>query len=44
MKNYITINNDYFEILIPSSFKNYGEEVLNYSTDKVWDRLKKSIK
>lgn len=39
MKNYITINNDYFEILIPSSFKNYGEEVLNYSTDKIKEFL-----
>lgn len=39
MKNYITITNDYFEILIPSSLKNYGEEVLNYSTDKLKEFL-----
>ena len=30
MKNYITITNEYFEILIPLSLKEYGEEVLNY--------------
>ena len=39
MKNYITITNEYFEILIPLSLKEYGEEVLNYSTDKVKEFL-----
>lgn len=39
MKNYITITNDYFEILVPSSLKKYGEEVLNYSTDKLKEFL-----
>ncbi len=39
MKNYITIINDYFKILIPSSLKNYSEEVLNYSTDKLKEFL-----
>lgn len=39
MKNYITITNDYFLILIPAALKNYGEEVLNYSTDKLKEFL-----
>lgn len=39
MKNYITVTNEYFEILIPLSLKEYGEEVLNYSTDKVKEFL-----
>lgn len=39
MKNYITITNDYFEILFPSALKNYGEEILNYSTDKLKEFL-----
>jgi len=39
MKNYITITNDYFEILIPSTLKKFGEEVLNYSTDKLKEFL-----
>lgn len=39
MKNYITITNDYFEILIPVALKKYGEEVLNYSTDKLKEFL-----
>lgn len=39
MKNYIIITNDYFEILIPSSLKKYGEEVLEYSTIKLKEFL-----
>lgn len=39
MKKYITITNDYYEILIPSSLKTFGEEVLNYSTDKLKEFL-----
>ncbi len=39
MKDYITISNDYFEMIIPSSLKKYGEEVLNYSTSKIIEFL-----
>lgn len=39
MKKYIIIANDYYEILVPSSLKKYGEEVLNYSTDKIKEFL-----
>ena len=39
MENYISIENDYFEIYIPNSLKNYGYEVLNYSTDKIKEYL-----
>lgn len=39
MENYVTVMNDYFEILVPSSLRNYGEEVLNYSTDKLKEFL-----
>lgn len=35
MKNYITIENEYFEIFIPESLKDYGYEVLDYSTNKI---------
>lgn len=40
MKDYITIENEYFEIYIPISFKDYGYEVLNYSTEKIKEYLK----
>lgn len=39
MKDYITITNDYFEILIPASLKNYGEEALEYSASKIKEFL-----
>lgn len=39
MQNYITITNDYFEILIPIQLKEYGNEVLEYSTDRLKEFL-----
>lgn len=34
MKNYTILTNDYYEILLPISLKKYGEEVIDYSTNK----------
>lgn len=34
MEKYIKIDNDFFEILIPDSMKEYGNQVMSYSTDK----------
>lgn len=39
MKNYITMENDYFQIFIPDSMKDYGNKVLKYSTDKLKEYL-----
>ena len=39
MEKYITIENDFFEIFIPDSIKEYGNEVIKYSTDKLKDFL-----
>lgn len=39
MDNYITIENEYFEIFIPESLKDYGYEVLDYSTNKIKEYL-----
>ena len=39
MNNYMNINNEYFEISIPSELKEYGEMVLNYSTEKIKEYL-----
>lgn len=39
MKDYITITNEYFEILIPETLKTYGEEVLNFSSTKIKEYL-----
>lgn len=39
MKNYIVLENEYFQIIIPQSLKKYGSEVLNYSTNKIKDYL-----
>jgi len=35
MEKYITLENDFYKILIQESIKEYGEEVLKYSTDKL---------
>ncbi len=35
MEKYITIENDLFEILIPVSLEDYGNEAIKYSTDKL---------
>ena len=40
VNDYITIENEYFEIYIPISFKDYGYEVLNYSTEKIKEYFK----
>ncbi len=39
MEKYITIENDLFEILIPVSLEDYGNEVIKYSTDKLTEFL-----
>ena len=39
MKKYITLENDFYEILIPESLKEYGNEVLEYSTNKLEEFL-----
>lgn len=39
MEKYITITNDYYEILIPTSLKKFGDEVLEYSTNKLKEFL-----
>ena len=39
MERYVTIENDFFEILIPDSIKEYGNEVIKYSSDKLEDFL-----
>lgn len=39
MEKYITIENDFFEIFIAESIKEYGLEVIKYSTDKFVDFL-----
>ena len=38
-KKYIIIENDFFEILIPDSVKEYGNEVIHYSTNKLKEFL-----
>ncbi len=35
MKDYITLSNDYFEILIPKDLKEFGNDVLEFSTGKI---------
>lgn len=40
MKNYITLKNDYFKVNIPESMKDYGNNVLKYSTNKLKEYLK----
>lgn len=35
MKNYVYISNEYYKLLIPVKLKSFGEEVLNYSTEKI---------
>lgn len=39
MEKYITLENDFYEILISESLKDYGEEVLKYSTNKLKEYL-----
>ena len=39
MKNYMVLENDYFQIIIPKTIKKYGEEILNYSTKKIKEFL-----
>lgn len=39
MEKYIVIENDFFEILIQDSIKEYGNEVIKYSTDKLKEFL-----
>lgn len=39
MEKYITLENDFYEILIPESLKEYGNEVLEYSTNKLEEFL-----
>lgn len=35
MEKYVKIENDFFEILVPASMKDYGNKVMSYSTDKL---------
>ncbi len=35
MEKYIIIENDFFKIFVPNSIKEYGNEVIKYSTDKL---------
>ncbi len=35
MEKYIIIENDFFKIFVPYSIKEYGNEVIKYSTDKL---------
>ncbi len=39
MEKYITLENDFYKILISESLKDYGEEVLKYSTNKLKEYL-----
>ncbi len=39
MKDYITLSNDYFEILIPKDLKEFGNDVLEFSTGKIKEYL-----
>lgn len=39
MKDYVILENEYFELLIPSSLKEFGQEVLEFSTNKIKDYL-----
>lgn len=39
MGKYITLENNFYEILIPESLKEYGKEVLEYSTNKLEEFL-----
>ena len=39
MEKYITLENNFYKILIPESLKEYGEEVLEYSTKKLQEFL-----
>lgn len=40
MKNYIIITNDYYEIYLPESLREFGKDVLKYSTDKIKEYLR----
>lgn len=39
MEKYIILENDFYKILILESLKDYGEEVLKYSTNKLKEYL-----
>lgn len=39
MNDYITIQNDYYDILIPKVLKKYGKEILEFSTNKFKEYL-----
>ena len=39
MEKYITLENDFYKILISESLKDYGKEVLKYSTNKLKEYL-----
>ena len=39
MKNYITLENEFYQISLPSFLKDYGNEVLEYSTNKIKEYL-----
>lgn len=38
-EDYITIDNEYYEILIPKEYEEYGNKVLKYSTEKLKEYL-----
>lgn len=40
MEGYITIENDFFEIYLPESIKDYGNEIIKYSTKRLSDFLR----
>ncbi len=39
MKNYIVLENENIQIIIPQNLKKYGKDVLDYSTNKIKDYL-----
>ncbi len=39
MKDYVTLENEYYEIMIPSILQEYGKEVLEYSSQKFQEYL-----
>lgn len=39
MKNYVILENEYYEIMVPSTLQEYGKEVLEYSSQKFQEYL-----
>lgn len=39
MNKYVTLENEYYELLIPNNLQEYGKEILKYSTLKIKEYL-----